>query len=190
MLSSTNIHSKLGKGITPESFIEKMRPKYKETLDRYYNLFTWEAHNREAIAPLKQKEDIQCSILAGDWCGDVHRNLGPILEVMKEAEIPTEIFIMEEHDDLMEQFLTMGGRSVPKVILTNKEGDVLFSWGPRPAYIQEPMIAFKQLNLDADNPVLDEERQKAYEGIFARYGKNGDYQKLVVYELTNQLLQL
>ncbi|WP_246031480.1 thioredoxin family protein [Salibacterium salarium] len=190
MISAENIYEKLGQGISQRDFLESMNHRYQATLNQWYELFTWEDHHREALLPLKERDDLRCAILVGDWCGDVHRNLGPAMEVMNEANIPVEIFIMEKHDNLMDQFLTMGGRSVPKVIVTNLNGDVLFSWGPRPAYIQEPMAAFKRKNLHPEDPSIDEEKKAAYAGIKARYGENGDYQKLVVYELTNQLLQL
>ncbi|WP_240374296.1 thioredoxin family protein [Bacillus piscicola] len=190
MLSAQNIQSKLGEGITPEAFIEKMRPEYREKFEKWYQSFTWEDHNRAALTPLQERDDLRCAIIAGDWCGDVHPNLGPVLETMKEAAIPVEMFVLEDHDDVMDHFLTMGGRSVPKVILTDKEGHVLFTWGPRPAYIQEPMLLFKHKNMEPDEPRYEEEKLAAYQEIKARYGNNADYQKLIVYELTNQLLQL
>ncbi|MFZ4451174.1 thioredoxin family protein [Salibacterium aidingense] len=190
MITSANIKEKLGHGVTPQEFMESMNHRYRATLDQWHELFTWDDHDREALAPLKDNTSLRCAVLAGDWCGDVHRSLGPVLEVMKEADIPVELFIMEKHDDLMGHFLTMGGRSVPKVIVTNPGGDVLFTWGPRPAYIQEPMTEFKRQNYAPDDPQAEEAKKAAYEGIHARYGKDSGYQKLVVYELTNQLLQL
>ncbi|MGY4688822.1 thioredoxin family protein [Salibacterium sp. K-3] len=190
MISPENIYDKLGTGIEAEAFLDSMNRRYRETLDGWYELFTWNEHDASALTPLQNREDLHCAILAGDWCGDVHRNLGPILEVMKQAGIPVELFIMEKHDDLMEHFLTMGGRSVPKVIITNNEGDVLFTWGPRPAYVQEPMAAYKRSRFEPGDPQADEAKKAAYEGIQARYGSGSGYQKLVVYELTNQLLQL
>ncbi|MDA3130890.1 thioredoxin family protein [Aliibacillus thermotolerans] len=187
-MNANNIQEKLGKGISVEAFIDKMTEEERQKFEKWHNQFDWEMHNQELLAPLKEETNLRASLLLGTWCGDVHRNLGPIWEVLKEANIPTEVFIMEEHEDLMDLFLTMGGRSVPKVIITNDAGDVLFDWGPRPLFIQQPMIEFKQKNLAPDDPAIDAERKKAYEGIFSRYGKTADYQKLVVYEITNLLL--
>ncbi|SFM32432.1 thioredoxin family protein [Salibacterium qingdaonense] len=190
MISPENMYDKIGTGIKPETFMDKMEERYRTQLDEWYHLFSWSEHDAGALEPLQERSNLRCEILAGDWCPDVHRNLGPALEVMKQAGIPVEMFIMEEHHDLMEHFLTMGGRSVPKIILTNDDGDVLFSWGPRPAYIQEPMAAYKRSSFTPDDPQAEEARKAAYEGVKARYGSGSNYQKLVVYELTNQLLQL
>ncbi|MFB5661059.1 thioredoxin family protein [Alteribacillus sp. HJP-4] len=190
MISAENIQDKLGEGITPEEFIEKMNRKYRELFTSYYDMFTWQDHDREALEPVAKREDLRCAIIAGDWCGDVQRNLGPILEVMKEADVPTELFIVEKHEDFLDHFLTMGGRSVPKVIVANQNGDVHFSWGPRPAYVQEPMVEFKQKNLQPDDPEIDQARQKAYDGIAERYGSGSGYQKLIINELTSQLRQI
>ncbi|SFO96196.1 thioredoxin family protein [Salibacterium halotolerans] len=190
MISSENIQDKLGTGITPEAFMEKMKDDYRRQLDEWHGLFTWNEHGAAALEPLQHRNDLRCAILAGDWCPDVHRNFGPALEVMKQAGIPVEVFIMEQHDNLMEHFQTMGGRSVPKVILTNSGGDVLFSWGPRPAYIQEPMASYKRSSFAPGDPEAEVAKKAAYKGVQARYGSGSNYQKLVVYELTNQLLQL
>jgi hypothetical protein len=36
----------------------------------------------------------------------------------------------------MDQYLTNGGRSIPKLVGFSAEGEELFTWGPRPADLQ------------------------------------------------------
>jgi hypothetical protein len=186
---SKNIADKLGQGISPQAFIDGMTVNREKLMD-WYTKFSWEEEKREALNKLKGRLNVQAAILAEDWCGDVVRNLPVVLRVLEELEIPAEIFIMEKHLDLMDQFRTMGGRSIPKVIFTDPEGNVLADWGPRPAYVQEPMIRFKQENPDPNAPDYDEKKAAVYEEVHRRYGKGTEYQKMIVDELYELLAAL
>ena len=51
----------------------------------------------------------------------------------------------DAHLDVMDLFLTNGGRSIPKTVLLNADLEVLGSWGPRPA---EAMALVKRIKSD------------------------------------------
>lgn len=186
---SQNIAEKLGQGISAEEFISNMSVN-REKLEKWSEQFQWDEEKRAAFEALGQRLNLRCAILAADWCGDVIRNLPVVLHVLEAANIPVEIFIMEQHLDLMDRFTTMGGRAVPKVIFTDQEGNVLADWGPRPAYIQEPMVRFKQENPDPNAPDYEEKRNATYAEIRKRYGQGTEYQQLIVDELYQLLSSL
>ncbi|KGO90452.1 thioredoxin family protein [Flavobacterium suncheonense] len=73
-------------------------------------------------------------VLAEGWCGDAAQLL-PIMEKMTEmvATIDLRIVFRDENDALMQEFLTNGARSIPKLIILNADNhEVLAAWGPRP----------------------------------------------------------
>jgi hypothetical protein len=79
------------------------------------------------------------------WCGDAAQNL-PVLFAMSEATPQVELRLLyrDEHPELMDQFLTEGARSIPKLIALDREsGELLGTWGPRPAPVQDQVIAYK-----------------------------------------------
>jgi len=84
-------------------------------------------------------------VITEAWCGDAAQ-IVPVLNKIAELNPNIEIrFILrDEHLELMDQYLTNGGRSIPKVIAidesTNKE---IFNWGPRPAGTQELFLKLK-----------------------------------------------
>ncbi|GIQ61817.1 hypothetical protein PACILC2_03850 [Paenibacillus cisolokensis] len=47
---------------------------------------------------------MRCLILAAEWCGDVVRNVPVVFRAMEVSGIPTEVLIMEEHLDTMDEF--------------------------------------------------------------------------------------
>lgn len=108
----------------------------------------------EFIAKLEQlKGEYLWLVISEGWCGDASQ-LVPIFHKMAELtpKIDLKIVLRDEHDDLMNLFLTNGARGIPKlVILDKKTLEVLGDFGPRPK-------AAKQLILDykAEHGVVDE----------------------------------
>jgi hypothetical protein len=73
-------------------------------------------------------------VLTEAWCGDAAQNL-PIIQKMAEVSehIQLRMLLRDEHPALMDQFLTNGTRSIPKLIVVNPHTlEVISSWGPRP----------------------------------------------------------
>ncbi|MEO8515812.1 MAG: thioredoxin family protein [Flavobacterium sp.] len=73
-------------------------------------------------------------VLAEGWCGDAAQLL-PIFNKMANTteKIKLKILFRDENDALMNLFLTNGSRSIPKVLILEKETMQLKgTWGPRP----------------------------------------------------------
>ena len=162
--------------------------KNKEAFRKWYDEFVWpSAEDQEFFQSLAFRDDLRCLILAADWCGDVVRNVPVVFRALAETQMPVEVLIMEEHMDLMDEFLTYGGRAIPVVIFADTGGHVVGRWGPRPQYVQEPMAEFKRTNPDREAPDYGEKIGKVREEIGRRYGEDNTYQGWIVDEL-KQLL--
>jgi hypothetical protein len=73
-------------------------------------------------------------LLAESWCADASQ-IVPVIARFADvnAQIDLKILLRDEHLDLMDQFLTNGGRAIPKLILLDKETlEIVGEWGPRP----------------------------------------------------------
>ncbi len=73
-------------------------------------------------------------VISEGWCGDAAQLL-PIMHKMEvlSDNIDFKIVLRDENEALMNQFLTNGGKSIPKLIILDKETlKVLADWGPRP----------------------------------------------------------
>lgn len=74
-------------------------------------------------------------VITEAWCGDAAHAL-PILEkvALINPLISLQVVLRDDHEALMNAFLTDGKKSIPKVVGYNTESyQVLFTWGPRPA---------------------------------------------------------
>lgn len=102
-------------------------------------------------------------VLAEGWCGDAAQLL-PVMHKMDEvvAAIDLRIVFRDENEPLMQEFLTNGARSIPKLIIIDGENhDVLAAWGPRPEGASRLIKEFKA-KFGVVNEVAKAELQKWY----------------------------
>lgn len=101
-------------------------------------------------------KDFTFLVIAEGWCGDAAQIL-PVINKVAEASdnIDFKIVLRDENEDLMNQYLTNGSKSIPKVLILDQENNVLDSWGPRPAVASKMVVDYK-----AQNGSLDEEFKK------------------------------
>jgi len=101
----------------------------------------------EELKELSQnlEKDYIWLVITEAWCGDAAQTV-PIIQKIAEqsAKIELRIVLRDEHPDLMEKFLTDGAKSIPKLIIIDKNSmQVERDWGPRPAPAQEMLMDFK-----------------------------------------------
>lgn len=76
-------------------------------------------------------------IIVESWCGDVGQNIVALKRMADLAGIEIRLVLRDENLELMDQFLTNGGRAIPKLIVFDKNNKrIAGEWGPRPAFIQ------------------------------------------------------
>jgi hypothetical protein len=106
-------------------------------------------------------------VITEAWCGDAAQVVPPLLHLANLNEnIQTSFLLRDQNLDLMDQFLTDGSRSIPKVIILDPENDyqILGDWGPRPADAHDLMLA--GLNKWRQMPAGDE-KDKFYANLYA-----------------------
>lgn len=83
-------------------------------------------------------------VLTEAWCGDAAQSL-PLMNTLAGAnpDINLRLILRDEHPDIMNLYLTDGGKGIPVLIALDKDGKVLFHWGPRPEPAQQMVRDYK-----------------------------------------------
>ena len=92
-------------------------------------------------------------VITESWCGDAAQIL-PIIYKMSQLsdKISLRIVLRDDNEDLMNQFLTNGGKAIPKLIFIEKESmEVFGDFGPRPTLATQLVKDYK-----AEFGVIDE----------------------------------
>jgi len=117
-------------------------------------------------------------VITEPWCGDAAQTL-PIMALAAEqnTNITLRFVLRDENPELMNQFLTNGGKSIPILISIHPETmHVNWHWGPRPEKAQELFLALK-----SQNSLKEDISMKLQEWY------NHDKGKSTLTELTNQI---
>ncbi|REE27770.1 thioredoxin-like protein [Winogradskyella pacifica] len=84
-------------------------------------------------------------VISESWCGDA-AHIMPIINKVAElnGNIDYKVVLRDENEALMDQFLTNGGKSIPKLIMLDTETNtVIDSFGPRPTVATNMVQAYK-----------------------------------------------
>lgn len=104
----------------------RLREDFRERLQKLNHFYRW-------------------LVITEAWCGDAAQSV-PVLGAFSEVSpfIDMRLLLRDEHLDLMDEFLTDGARSIPKLIAIDATtGEVVGTWGPRPAAAQAMVVANK-----------------------------------------------
>lgn len=117
---------------------------------RIYNQYEVDGALLTAIDSLQRP--LHWLVITEPWCGDSAQNL-PIIAKIAEAsqgKILLHIVYRDQNLELMDQFLTNGGRSIPKLIQLDHDLNLLSTWGPRPEAAQALVMQLKAANMPHD----------------------------------------
>lgn len=122
-----------------ESILEDPHP-YQD-----YIKMNWTRMNRwlktgKVMAELQNviKEPQEWLVITEPWCGDAAHTV-PFIQMIAEANPQVEVNyeLRDSEPFSIEKYLTNGSKSIPKLVIRDKEGNDLFVWGPRPKGCQE-----------------------------------------------------
>lgn len=107
------------------------------------------------------KEPQTWYLILEPWCGDA-AHLTPFIQKMAalNANIDLKIVLRDTEPFMIDDYLTNGGKSIPKLVIRDADGKDLHVWGPRPVQAQELYLQLKEANKDLEEQKL--ELQKWY----------------------------
>jgi len=123
-------------------------------MDKWDKRFELSEDLKAALDAMDHKE--RWVILTEGWCGDAAHSV-PMIAKMAEysTNIKLEILLRDENLTLMDQYLTNGGRSIPKLIRFDEQGQELGTWGPRPEAAQQIMTDGKAAGREKADITID-----------------------------------
>ncbi len=91
-------------------------------------------------------------IITEPWCGDSAQILPGLIKMAECSEhITLRMLLRDQNPDIIDQYLTNGGRAIPKLIAFDESGHETFTWGPRPQEAQQIMIDGKAEGLEKED---------------------------------------
>ena len=155
-----NLEKHYKKGISYSAYLNEIKEIIQDNLDvlkkEFYPL---NLKRMERIE--KQNKDIntfeeestsfqeqKLLVISEGWCGDAAQILPYVHLFAKGNNIKLKIVYRDENPELMNQFLTNGGKAIPVIIALNENGDYINHFAPRPREAQELMLELKAKGIE------------------------------------------
>lgn len=152
----------------------KMNVHRMDRLDKQIQL------SDELVDKLKQVEERWIwLVLTEAWCGDAAQNVPVIAKMAEQSDnIELKLILRDENLEIMDKYLTNGGRSIPKLICLDAETlEEKGTWGPRPEVAQQKALEWKE-DPDISKKEWAEKLHKWYADNKAREIQN-EFEELV-----------
>jgi hypothetical protein len=76
-------------------------------------------------------------VITEGWCGDAAHIIPVIGQLAHDLKVKRLLFVNRDNNlEVMDRFLTNGGRAIPVLLVLSEKGEVLGHWGPRPQELQ------------------------------------------------------
>ena len=137
-ISEERVHNNPNKNDEYQEYYELGLTRTTRTLKTY-------KVDADQMAALKSKDfHGKILIISEPWCGDASATVPAVSKFFEAAGNEVRIFLRDSDSTLIDQFLTDGSQSIPKVLILNEDFSVKNVWGPRPKYGQELLKEFKE----------------------------------------------
>jgi hypothetical protein len=83
-------------------------------------------------------------VITEPWCGDSLAIFPVVARLFSEADCEVRVIRRDERPELIDRYLTHGGRAIPIVVVMDAAFSERFHWGPRPRPAQEIVRTHKE----------------------------------------------
>lgn len=100
-------------------------------------------------------KNYQWIVLTEAWCGDAAQCL-PVLNKLQELNenIEMKLLLRDSNLEVMDRYLTNGGRSIPKMVVIDKtKNEIVGTWGPRPKGATKLLEDYRAKHGVIDDPI-------------------------------------
>lgn len=143
----------------------------------------------EDAAFIEKLENASIHILAitEDWCGDAMINNPIIRKVAEAANVEIRTALRDADTDLIDRYLTNGGRAIPMYLILDEAGEVITTWGPRAPQLQQLVTDLRATLPDKEDPAFEEAQKAVYENMRGQYVEDSKLWSYVYEDFKNKV---
>lgn len=169
-----------------EQYMDEMT-LLKEEAFKVYNNFNIQDDSND-LQLVKDKSP-RILVITENWCGDAMINNSILRRIAEQTDLDVRCVLRDEDTDLIDQYLTNGGRAIPIYVFLNDTGEVIGQWGPRAPELQENIMNLRKELPAKENPNFEIAQKELYQGINEQYTKNAKFWTWVYESQKAALLQ-
>ncbi|MGA3599989.1 MULTISPECIES: thioredoxin family protein [Lysinibacillus] len=170
--------------ISIQQYMDNMTTLKEESF-RIYDGF--EVPTNDGFIELLKDKQPKILTITEDWCGDAMLNNPIIRRVAEAAGLEIRTVLRDADTDLIDRYLTNGGRAIPIYILLDDVGQVIGKWGPRAPELQELVVSKRASLPDKEDPTFEDAQKALYAEIREENMTNKSYWTFVYEDFKKQV---
>ncbi|MCP3028292.1 thioredoxin family protein [Halobacillus sp. A5] len=174
------------KGKSAQEYVDSMK-QHQEGFIYIYENFRIPTEDEPLLSSLRGN-NWRAIILTEDWCGDAMLNIPVFLRIAEAGRIHTHFLSRDENLELMDHYLTnQQSRSIPKIIIIDREGKEVLHWGPRAPELQQFIDNATSSLPGEDHPQFKEKQKEMFQFVTKAFRDNEDFRDYVFKDMKNKL---
>ncbi|MFJ7952007.1 thioredoxin family protein [Lysinibacillus sp. NPDC096418] len=170
--------------ISIQQYMDNMSTLKEESF-RIYDGF--EVPTNDGFIELLKEKQPKILTITEDWCGDAMLNNAIIRRVAEAADLDMRTVLRDADTDLIDRYLTNGGRAIPIYVLLDEAGQVICKWGPRAPELQENVVNKRASLPDKEDPAFEEAQKALYAEIREESISNKEFWTFVYEDFKQQI---
>ena len=141
------LKEKFENGLLPEEYEEKLDDQQALHQHHYKK-----ANPEPYIESMSGKiPSLNILIITEPWCGDSLAIVPVLLKFFENMDqVKIRFVLRDENLELIDDYLTNGGRAIPKFVIMDGDFNELYNWGPRPAKVQQIFEDHRKMIADGE----------------------------------------
>jgi hypothetical protein len=86
----------------------------------------------EIVGSLPDVSTLKILVITEPWCGDSTAIFPVLLKTFEDTKVEVKVALRDKNPDLIDQFLTNGGKAIPIILVLDEVGKLVMKFGPRP----------------------------------------------------------
>lgn len=169
-----------------EQYMDEMTTLKEESF-AVYNGFS--IKDGDAELQLLQEKAPHILVITENWCGDAMLNTSILRNIAEFAKLEVRCVLRDEDTDLIDRYLTNGGRAIPIYIFLNDKGEVIGQWGPRAPEVQAFVMESRSKLPDKEAPEFEEAQKAMYKNLVEQYATSEQFREYVYTSLKTALVE-
>jgi hypothetical protein len=151
-----------------QAYMEEMSTLKDES---FFVFNQFEISDSDFIQKLKASS-LHFLVITEDWCGDAMM-INPIIRKITEAAgLEMRVALRDSNLELIDRYLTNGGRAIPIVLILDAQGEIVGKWGPRAPKVQEIVDQLRSTLPDKEDPSFADKQKEVYGSLRNRYAQD------------------
>ena len=167
-----------------QDYMEGMS-QLKEQSFAVYNQF--EVPAEDTFIKQLKNANVHMIAITEDWCGDAMVNNPIIRKIGEAANVEVRAVMRDADTELIDRYLTNGGRAIPIYLVLNEAGEVVAKWGPRAPELQKFVMDMRANLPEKEDPTFEEAQKAMYENMRVQYTENKEMWQNVYEDFKKQV---